>query len=566
MPETIPAEGEVNVVIARTIAKAHAANLDRPFIAVVPNFDDWNDYGLRLFAHYVIGSAQEADFDDGHFRLMVEGEGRTATALIAALGDQDIVPVENMGASFVSLFPDTDQYKDLVSKLGFGPAMTALRRLGDAVVLNIEESDPHLLELTRSEEFHLGILRMTGSYAALQRGSRYFRSTPPPNVEDAAQSFTFSTTLPSADNEYSIEFDFEEDPIFLDRAAVLIGKNGTGKTKLLHSMISGLTESVPVGHGPPTAFDPEFQATRVLVFSSVPNDPFPRRVGAWHGIDYEYFAIGAQNNHPRNDGTLAALASCLRDDRGVQFGDEENHVGRMDLIKLALDSLGLWKNLHVPLIAKEPEDLPHVISIAGVNLFPIWRNLNEQNTLKLIQRLDYLASPIVLDDDGGVRRLSSGEVSMLRLAVQMAAAIEPGCLLLLDEPENHLHPNFVSQAMELLHQVLSATKSVAIIATHSAYVVREVPRQRVHILTLENREITIASPRLQTFGASVDTISQFVFGDTNIDHRYQRALEKWALTTGRAMGIDQVIAEHGKDLNPESLSLIASTIQDADGD
>ncbi|MBY3201340.1 AAA family ATPase [Rhizobium laguerreae] len=566
MPENIPAEGEVTVVIARTVAMAHAANLDRPFVAVVPNFDDWNDYGLRLFAHYVVGSAQGPDIDDGHFRMMVEGQARTATALIDALGDQDIVSVENIGGSFVSLFPDTDQYRDLVSKLGFGPAMTALRRLGDAVILNIEESDPHLLELTRSEEFHLGVLRMTGSYAALQRGSRYFRPTPPPEVEDAAHSFTFSTTLPSADNEYSIDFNFEEDPIFQDRAAVLIGKNGTGKTKLLRSMISGLTEDVAGGHVPPITFDPEFQATRVLVFSSVPNDPFPRHIGAWHGIDYEYFAIGSQSNHPRDDGTLAALASCLRGDRGVQFGDAENHIGRMDLIKLALDSLGLWTNLHVPLVAKEPEDLPHVIVLKGLKLFPIRQNLNEQNTLKLIQRFDYLATPIVLDDDGDVMGLSSGEMSMLRLAVQMAAAIEPGCLLLLDEPENHLHPNFVSQAMELLHQVLSATKSVAIVATHSAYIVREVPRQRVHILTLEDREITIASPRLQTFGASVDTISQFVFGDTSIDHRYQRALEKWALTAGRAMGIEQVIAEHGKDLNPESLSLIASTIQDADGD
>ncbi|WP_323131111.1 MULTISPECIES: AAA family ATPase [Sinorhizobium] len=564
MPEIIPAQGAVTVVVARTAAMAFAANLPRPFLAVVPNFDNWNDYGRRYFAQYVVGSAQGPDVDDGHFRLMVEGQNTTATALTDALGDQDVVPVENIGANFVSLFPNADQYGELVSKLGFGPAISALRMLGDAVVLNIEETDGHRLELVRGVDFHLGILRMTGSYAALQRGSRYFRATPPPQVEDAAQSFSFSTTLPNADNEYSIEFDFEQDPIFQDRAAVLIGKNGTGKTMLLQSMIGGLMDDLVGEEIPPMTFDPAFQATRVLVFSSVPNDPFPRRIGAWHGIDYEYFAISAPDDG-RADGTLSALAS-LRGNSSVEFGDEDNHVGRLELIERALGSLGLWHQLHLPLVAKELEDLPHVVVADGLRMFPVRRNLNEQNSLKLIQRLDWSRSPVVLDDEGRVRRLSSGELSMLRLAVQMVAAIEPGCLLLLDEPENHLHPNFVSQAMELLHQILSATKSVAIIATHSAYVVREVPRQRVHILTLEDRQITIASPRLQTFGASIDTISQFVFGDTNIDHRYQRTLEKWALTTGRAMGIEQVIAEHGNELNPESLSLIASTIQEADGD
>jgi energy-coupling factor transporter ATP-binding protein EcfA2 len=564
MPEIIPAEGEVTVVIARTEAAALAANLDRPFIAVIPHFDNWNDYGLQFFARYLAGGVQGPDID-GHFRLMVEGQGTTATALTNVLGDQNVVPVENIGASFVSLFPDMGQYKELVSTLGFGPAMTALRRLGDAAVLNVEESDPHLLELIRSEDFHLGILRMSGSYAALQRGSRYFGATPPHEVEDAARSFTFSTILPSADNEYSIAFDFEEDPIFQDRASVLIGKNGVGKTMLLQSIVGGLTDDLVGENIPPMTFDPAFQASRVLVFSSVPKDSFPKRIGAWHGIDYEHFAISAQDN-VRTDGTLAALATCLRGDRGVQFGDEENDIGRMDLIKLALEPLDLWHNLHVPLVAKQPEDLPHVVVANGASFFPIWRNLNEKNSLKLIQRLDWSRSPVVLDQQGDVRRLSSGEMAMLRLAVQMAAAIETGCLLLLDEPENHLHPNFVSQAMNLLHQVLVATKSVAIIATHSAYVVREVPRQRVHILTLEDREITIASPRLQTFGASVDTISQFVFGDTSVDHRYQRALEKWALTTGRDIGIDQVIAVYGQELNPESLSLIASAIQDADGD
>ncbi|OWV86849.1 hypothetical protein ATY79_08540 [Rhizobium sp. R693] len=553
-------DGQVTVVIARTkeLAIAHPA---RPLVAVVPNHDNWNDFGRHFFA-YVVAIGPDSHVMDANIRLMVEGFQSTAAALVAALGENDVVSIEAIGGAFVSLLPDAELYGELVSRIGFGSAISALRILGDAVVLKIEETNNHLLELVGSEDFHLGVLRAQGSYAALQRGARYFRDTPPPAVEDAAQSFTFSSTLPSADNEYSISFDFEEDLIFHDRTAVLIGKNGTGKTQLLNSIVAGLTAEATDGGATQNLFSPIISVSRVLVFSSVPQDPFPKRIGAWHRIDYEYFPISAHDSSSV-DGTLAALAGCLRGNRGVYF-DEEGEIGRLELIQLALKSLGLWHHLHLPITAKQNDDLPHVAVVNGLSFFPIRRHLNEKRSLLLIQRLDWSRPVVVLDDHGEPRRLSSGEMAMLRLAIQMTSAIEPGSLLLLDEPENHLHPNYVSQAMNLLHEVLIATKSIAIVATHSAYIVREAPRQRVHILTLEDREITIASPRMQTFGASVDTISQFVFGDTNVDHRYQRALEKWALETGREIGIDRVISDFGEDLNPESLSLIASTIRNAD--
>lgn len=564
MAEPIPADGAVTVVIAATLEAALAASPNRPLVVVYPDFDNWNDYGRRYFARLLaLGTAGERM--DAQFRMMIDGELTTETALTAALAGNQVIPIGAIAAGFVCLFPDTEQYGELVQAIGFGPAISALRLLGDAVVVNIEQDDEDRLALLRTEDFHLGVLRHSGSYAAMRRGGRYFRLTPPAQVEDAARSFTFSVSLPSADNAYSVEFDFGEDPIFKDRTATLIGKNGTGKTQFLNSIVAFLSNNPPnIAQDPQAGFEPAVAFSRVLVFSSVPDDPFPKHIGAWHGIDYEHFPINS-HDPAQGNGLLAALASCLRGDRGVHFG-EDGDLGRLDLIKLALEPLGLWHRLHVPLTQKDDDDFPHLVHVAGQSYFPIRHGLNEQNSLRLIQRLDWDRMPVVLDENGNVRRLSSGETAMLRLAIQMAEAIEDGSLLLLDEPENHLHPNFVSQAMALLHQVLVATRSIAIIATHSAYVVREVPRQRVHILDLENRQISVRRPRLQTFGASIDTISQFVFGDTDIDHRYQAALEKFALTTGRAIGLDEVIATYGTSLNPESLSLIASTIQNADDD
>jgi hypothetical protein len=116
--------------------------------------------------------------------------------------------------------------------------------------------------------------------------------------------------------------------------------------------------------------------------------------------------------------------------------------------------------------------------------------------------------------------------------------------------------------MDLLQELLKRTQSIAIIATHSAYVVREVPRRRVIILRQTDEGIEVVRPRLQTFGANVDAVSQFVFGDTLISHRYQRVLKRWANTQGRALGLDGVIKGYGEELNPETLSLIARVIDE----
>ena len=165
-------------------------------------------------------------------------------------------------------------------------------------------------------------------------------------------------------------------------------------------------------------------------------------------------------------------------------------------------------------------------------------------------------------DSKTLRALSSGETAMLRFAAQAAANIETGCALLFDEPETHLHPKFISDFMDVLTALVTATKSIAIIATHSAYVVREVPRQRVKVFSLEERNVTIQTPRLQTFGASIDSISQFVFGDTDTTHRYQDILTQWVSSLPPGTTIEAVIAEYGALMNSETLSFVAQLLRE----
>lgn len=564
MPNQIPAEAEIRVIVAENQQIAMKEANGKLLVAVLPAAESasrrWNDFS-RNYISQILAIGVNGNTACLSLRFMIEGERYTYIALEIMLKQHGPrFEIELINKLFVCILPDLDSYKKFVETLGFGPAISALRKIGDIVTARAEQKDQERLRLAESEDFHLGALRAPDAYIALRRGSRYFRKSPPPVVTEAAQPFKLTAMLPSADNQYSIKFNFEVNTIFRDRTVVIIGRNGVGKTQILKAILDGLYDvegniSKPVEDKP--AITPLILTSRVLVFSSVPTDPFPRSIGAWQGIDYEYFAV----NTVRLDGAdtlLSALIMCLRDQNNRSFGNARDE-SRYDIVKLALTTLNLWEGLHLPLrsITSDAEKLYGVLEVAGHRYYPYSYFGGEQTQLRMVQQLDWEKTPVVLTSKNGVRALSSGEYAMMRFAAQAASAIEQGSLLLLDEPETHLHPNFISELMDILHSLLEATGSIAIVATHSAYVVREAPRQRVSIISLDNRNVQIDHPRMQTFGANIDMISQFVFDDTSMNHRYNKTLEDWANSTGKAIGIENVIEQYGTELNPESLSFIA---------
>lgn len=545
-------------MIARSLTHLNEANLPLPVVAVFPDHNSWNDYGRNFFAKLHVQAKDGATLQL-HLRMMFEGVKRSEHAFEELLREEgEVFPIDRVTRPFISLIPDVNSYREVIGALGFELGVSALRKLKDAVVIRTEGNDESL-RLVADEEFHIGILRHDGAYAALRRGGRHFRRDMPEPVDDVAIDFVFGARLKCANNPYIVPFRFKREGIFRDRISVLIGRNGVGKTQLLKSIVDGLHDGHPDGFFRPH-FRPAIKPSRVLVFSSVPTDPFPRSIGAWFGVDYEYFAVNAS----REDGAeplLSSLVACKKDEDHNDFCKGQ-HQSRIDIIRDALEQIGLWPRLYLPLRPRRTGDqLPHVLEVNGESYFPLGRRVNELNSLRLIQQIDWGRSVVILDTKMQPRDLSSGEYAMLRFVAQVASAIEQGSLLLLDEPETHLHPNFVSDLMEILDKLLQSTGSVAIIATHSAYVVRETPRRRVNILTLKDREIVIDTPRMQTFGASIDTISQFVFGDTNLSHRFQKTLATWANEIGHKLGIEGVVQQFGTELNPESLSFIAHQLR-----
>lgn len=566
MAQLFPAYAPIPIIVARNAAAAIAAIQERPALAILPVHTDWNDFSYHFGATLlVMTSAKDATSLD--IRLMFEGKRRTEDAIAELLGQRSWAPLAESNLPYCSVLDGLDLYREIVRLLGFERAVTSLRTIGDAAVLRFERTDPAKVALLESETFSYGALRAESAYVAYRRGTKYLRPQPIIDVEDAATSFVVTAHLPSAENPYVVDFDFAPDTLSRNRITVLIGRNGTGKTQLLLSFIAAMRagheadpQTLPVGISPPASFN------RIFVFSSVASDVYPRSIPPWLGVDYQYFSMILSPPGEENALT-SAITDCLRDDGKIAFipsdGSMFARTGRMALLDQALDSLGFAPSVYLPLKSSNgPYDL--FTHQRGDRLYfrlADAKNLNEKRRILLAQAIDPQQQPVIFGIGSGVRELSSGELAMLRFAAQAAGSAERGCLFLFDEPETHLHPNFVSEFMAILNTVVTATQSVAIIVTHSAYVVREVPSQRVRIFSLEDRKIAVDKPRLQTFGASIDSISQFVFADTSISHQYQETLRTWLDSLGPGISIEAIIEQFGNQMNSETLSYVARLIR-----
>jgi hypothetical protein len=204
-----------------------------------------------------------------------------------------------------------------------------------------------------SETFSYGALRSEATYVAYRRGAKYLRPQPISTVEDAAASFVVTAHLPSAENPYVVDFDFDPDVLSRNRITVLIGRNGTGKTQLLLNFIAAMKVghdadplSLPVGISPPASFN------RVFVFSSVASDVYPRSIPPWLGVDYQYFSM-IVSLPDTEDSLTSAITDCLRDDGKIAFtrsdGSMFARTGRMALLDQALNSLGFAPFIFLPL-------------------------------------------------------------------------------------------------------------------------------------------------------------------------------------------------------------------------
>jgi predicted ATP-binding protein involved in virulence len=118
---------------------------------------------------------------------------------------------------------------------------------------------------------------------------------------------------------------------------------------------------------------------------------------------------------------------------------------------------------------------------------------------------------IVADTD-----LSSGQWQLLSLMLGLSLSVEDDSLVLIDEPENSLHPDWQRSYVELLRKAISNAKRChVVIATHSPLVASGVQKGRGNVLQLLPSESEALGVKVQdvqaTYGWDANDVYEQVF-------------------------------------------------------
>lgn len=119
--------------------------------------------------------------------------------------------------------------------------------------------------------------------------------------------------------------------------------------------------------------------------------------------------------------------------------------------------------------------------------------------------------------------MSSGEFNMLATIISVASVAEQNVLVLMDEPEISQHPSWQMSIIDYLDKCLKGQSCHLMIATHSNFLVSDLPMKRSEVLHLyKDEENLIESKRIEsnTYGWSAEEVLLKVFEVSTTRNRY----------------------------------------------
>jgi predicted ATP-dependent endonuclease of OLD family len=153
--------------------------------------------------------------------------------------------------------------------------------------------------------------------------------------------------------------------------------------------------------------------------------------------------------------------------------------------------------------------------------------------------------------------MSSGHSIVLLTITKLIETVEEKTLVLMDEPESHLHPPLLSAFTRALSDLLHNRNGVAIIATHSPVVVQEVPSSCVWKLTRLRTKGRADRPERETFGENVGVLTRDIFG-LEVSKSGFHAMLQEAVDAKRTF--ESIMVEYDNQLGFEAQGILRSML------
>lgn len=460
--------------------------------------DNWDDYGYKSTFYATLRLSADEEVDLGNVKII-------EASRTGGYADMPKRAFERLPEGFASLGADLSYYEALY-RLGrdiFQPFLEGLR--------DVAFDDEAKAAVEDSEAYRVSLLRFGGAERTITDAAKLLRA-PRLKIKRRSAGFVvkFKTRVAREAASMRAEFDFRRVGRLPNRVIALIGYNGTGKTRLLSNLAV-----VASGYG----YDTKEEALENAAGRFVGSAPPFKTVVVVSYSAFDTFVIPGQNavekRRLEESGELFGYVYCgLRE----LADDEENDEPAYRLRTPAEIKDEFLAALRRVIAAERLPDLLEIMkplfrdaSFQRIGLTQLFANRDEEDVAELF------------------RDLSSGHKVVLKIVTELTAHISRSgpTLVLIDEPETHLHPPLLAAFLKSVRVCLETFDGFAIIATHSPVVLQETPARYVRVLRRQGAVNTLDVPTIETFAENIGAITQevFNFGDGTTDwHETLRSL------------------------------------------
>lgn len=452
------------------------ANVHYPCFFLEPY--DWDDYHFKTeFILIYCPSKNETPIRIGFIKIIYKQLKIQDGHNDAWVSDILQTPFEELSEDFVSLGQEKSFYINMHNYLGKAYAEEYLIKLRDCAFNRdfLNGFPQYLIRDSLCRSIYAEKMLVEGRFIIREQD------------KDSVLHFNYTfTPAYNTDNKVNIKFDFDKkDKYFNNSVYCLIGENGVGKTQILRQLPLFICKN-------------GIEFNRIIHISNNLYEQ-PNKMTGERRPEYQYLGIMTEHKN--------AFHILTKEEQHKQI-----------------------KKLLTAIINRYRKEACKDDIVYG---FRIIRDLF-RDRINLTDVFLFFDSESEIPDDNMIFNnllesydlLSSGESVLLYNLIRTLKTITYYSLFLIDEPEIHLHPNFVSDYMRFLYLMLDKFESYAIIATHSVFVLREIKSDCVYIIQKKDNNCYVAKPPRETLGANAMTLNEDVFRTMESKPYYMLQLKK----------------------------------------
>lgn len=489
--------------------------------------DNWDDYSFRTSFNLTIFDGDGARYNLGHVKIgykdqKIPSDDRSYTS-------------KHLPESFCTL----DDIFSLGQDVEYYNGLLELPEFIRKCILEGLQDIPYYIN--KLEYFKTELVFKESLIRTVSIDDITDRFNPILNGGAALTPFKFGYFKSSNNTESEINLLFNTIPFSTppSNIHVLIGRNGAGKTTILNNMVYGLLSSNDQQYG---SF---YIGNKVIGKKNLPDSYFSSAVlVSFSAFDSFEYPVDYTNNIEREsdedeifDFSYIGLKVDLNKGGSSQLKNSSQLADEFLSGLKECFRFGHTKKLWLKAIKRLQSD----DNFSSMNLY----SLAESN----------VDMKVVFEKARSIFRcMSSGHAIVLLTITKLIITVKQKSLVLIDEPEGHLHPPLLSAFIHSLSDLLIHRNGIAIIATHSPVVLQEVPRKCVwNIIRYDGGIISPQRLETESYGENVGVLTREVFGLEVKESGFHMKLLDYVNSN---LSYEEILSEHNNKLGLEGRSIL----------